>query len=199
MPNWCNNYIDVSHPDQAKLEALAVAVREGHFCNHIIPVPESLHITAGRDGADGSPEQDLLEARMKENIEKHGYANWYDFCVNRWGTKWDVEVFPENVDPEGGSLRFSFDSAWSPPLQVYEEMIRQGYDVKAFYWEGGMGYCGKVTTVDGEMVDDYYDYSGMTAAECAEEIDPELDECMCIIENLEMWEEENKENEEEDE
>ena len=84
-------------------------------------------------------------------------------------------------------------------MGIYEEMARQGYELKAFYWEGGMGYCGKVTVEDGELYDDYYDYSNMTAAEFAEEIDPELDECMCIIENLEMWEEENKEQEAEDE
>jgi hypothetical protein len=31
----------------------------------------------------------------------------------------------------------------------------------------------------------------------AEVINPEIDECMCIVENLEMWEEENKEEEDE--
>ena len=42
-----------------------------------------------------------------------------------------------------------------------------------------------------ENGDDYIDYSNMSAAELAEEINPEVDECMCIVENLQMWEEEN--------
>ena len=186
MPNWCNNYVDISHPDQAVLEALAVAVREGHFCNHIIPVPESLHITAGRDGADGSPEQDLLEARMKENIEKHGYANWYDFCVNRWGTKWDVEP-PDTVE-KGDGISFSFDSAWAPPLGVYEALVDQGFDVKAYYWECGMCFCGVWNNGD----DDYFDYTDLSSKEVRDQIDEELDYVFGISDSIEEWEEENK-------
>jgi hypothetical protein len=48
-----------------------------------------------------------------------------------------------------------------------------------------------------ENGDDYIDYSNMSAAELAEEINPEVDECMCIVENLQMWEEENKEEQDE--
>lgn len=192
MPNWCNNTITITHPDPAKLEALAAAVREGKFCDFIHPVPEDLHITAGREGSDDDPKQIALEAKEKSNREKYGYANWYDFCVNEWGTKWDVESYEgEDLKVEDGKLSFGFDSAWSPPINLYEKMFDQGYNLKAFYWEPGMGFCGKFDA-DG---DDYYDYSGMSAKEFAKEIDPELDEVMCIIENLETWEEENKEEE----
>jgi hypothetical protein len=64
-----------------------------------------------------------------------------------------------------------------------------GFKVKLVYWESGMCFCGLFD----ENGDDYYDYSDMTSAELAEVINPEIDECMCIIENMQEWEEENAE------
>ena len=194
MPNWCNNTITVTHKDPAVLEALAVAVREGHFCNHIIPVPESLHITAGRDGADGSPEQDLLEARMKENIEKHGYANWYDFCVAKWGTKWDVEPYDTvefDDQHDKNRVTFGFDSAWSPPIGVYQALEEQGFAVRAYYYESGMCFAGKYE--DG--FDDYYELGNMSSEEVRETLPQDLDEMMGISESIAQYEEDEAEEE----
>jgi hypothetical protein len=72
MPNWCNNNVTISHADSTKLEALAAAVREGKFLNHVIPVPEDLQIVAGRVGADDNPDQIELERREQENLKKYG-------------------------------------------------------------------------------------------------------------------------------
>jgi predicted transcriptional regulator len=55
-----------------------------------------------------------------------------------------------------------------------------------------MCFCGLYD----ENGDDYYEYSDMTADELAEVINPEIDECMCIVENLREWEEENADEEE---
>ena len=45
MPNWCNNTVEISHKDRSKMEALVEAINKGEFCNHVIPVPESLHLS----------------------------------------------------------------------------------------------------------------------------------------------------------
>lgn len=198
MPNWCNNSITITHKDPAVLEALAASVREGKFCNHIIPVPESLHITAGREGSDDDPKQIALKEAETRNIAEHGYANWYDFCVAKWGTKWDVDAYEgDDIKVEDGKLSFGFDSAWSPPTGIYEAMAEQGYYVKAFYWESGMAFCG-VWEGDKEngFFDDYQEIGGMTSKEVAESIDPELDEVMGISETIANYEEE-EENENE--
>jgi hypothetical protein len=191
MPNWCNNSVSITHlTDPAKLEALASAVREGKFCDFAIPVPEDLKITAGFLG-DGEEQRKLEEATAR-NVEKYGFGNWYDYCVNRWGTKWDVDAYEgENVKVEDGVLSFGFDSAWAPPVGVYEALYEQGFSIKAFYWEGGMCFAGKWE--DGN--DDYYELSGMNSKQVAEEIDPELDEVMCISESIASYEEEEEENE----
>ena len=195
MPNWCNNTVEVYHPDTNKLKELVLAFNEGKMCNYIKPVPESLHIVAGRVGDDTDPKQIELKEAETRNLATHGYSTWYDFCVNEWGTKWDVggdgmEVDPATVETD---VTLSFDSAWSPPIGIYEAMVEQGYSVRAYYNEPGMAFAG--IWWDGD--DDFYEYGGMTSEQIREELPSELDECMGISESAEMWEEDNKEEEEE--
>jgi hypothetical protein len=194
MPNWCNNTVEVYHPDPTKLKALVEAFNKGEMCQFIHPVPEDLKIVAGRVGDDNDPKQIELETQEKRNLEKHGYSTWYDFCVNEWGTKWDVGGDGMEVDPSTvqNDVTLSFDSAWSPPCNVYEKMVEQGYSVRAYYSEPGMAYCG--VWYDGD--DNYFEIGGLTAEQVREEIPEDLDECMGISESIEMWEEENKEENE---
>ena len=194
MPNWCNNTVEINHPDPAKMYALVEAINEGNFCKFVIPVPESLNIIAGRAGADDNPEQIALEAAEKSNLEKYGFANWYDYCVAKWGTKWDVDPYEkveydDQHDKDG--IVFGFDSAWSPPTGVYEALLEQGYSVRGYYYESGMAYCG----VWDEGFDDYFEIGGQTWEQVRDEIPEALDEMFCISENMQMWEEENAEEE----
>ena len=190
MPNWCNNSIEISHSDPAKLSALASAIREGKFLNHIIPVPEDLNIVAGRVGSEDDPAQIDLEAKEKSNLEKYGYSNWYDYCVAKWGTKWDVEAYdPEDVAVKDNKIEFGFDSAWSPPVGVYEAMVEQGYSVRAYYYEPGMAFAGRWE--DGD--DDYVEYGGIKAKDLREYLGEELDDMFGISESALEWEEEENE------
>lgn len=189
MPNWCNNNVRITHTDRSKIEALAAAVREGKFCNHVIPVPQDLTDTmAGSYGDD--EKQRALEDKTASNIEKHGYGNWYDFCVARWGTKWDVDAYdPEDVVvDEYNTITFGFDSAWSPPTGVYEALVEQGYEVEALYYESGMAFCG----VWQDGCDDYWEIGGMSADEVADTIPEHLDENFGISECIREYEEENR-------
>ena len=193
MPNWCSNGVTIGHEDPAKIAALAEAFTDGKFCDHVIPVPEDLQIVAGRVGADDNAEQIELERRSKENLEKYGAANWYDFCTSRWGTKWDVTAeCGVDVTADGRSMSASFESAWSPPIGVYEELVEQGFTVTAYYYEPGMGYVGKWE--DG--CDDCYEYGGETSATVRDLIGEELDDYFGISESMAEWEEENNEDDE---
>ena len=188
MPNWCNNNVSITHSDPAKLEALAQAVREGKFCNHVIPVPEDLQIVAGRLG--DPVEQAELERKTAENRAKYGAGNWYDFCTSRWGTKWDVDSYEgENTKVENGVLEFGFDSAWSPPIGIYEALVEDGFDVRAYYYEPGMAYVGKWDNGD----DECYEYGGETSETVRDAIGEELDDQFGISESMKEWEEENEE------
>jgi hypothetical protein len=192
MPNWCNNYLELEHEDPAMIERAKKAFAEGKLLAEFCPVPKSLHIVAGSVG--DPDEQKKLEEQMGINVATHGYANWYDYCVNEWGTKWDVGGDGDQASQDSPTdLRMNFDSAWAPPIAAMEKFQDLGFKVKLIYWESGMCFAGLYD----ENGDDYIDYSDMSAEELAGAINPEVDECMCIVENLREWEEENKETEDE--
>jgi hypothetical protein len=190
MPNWCNNYLELEHEDPAMIERAKKAFAEGKLLEEFCPVPASLHIVAGRVGDDTDPKQIELEAQEKANLEAHGYSTWYDYCVNEWGTKWDVGGDGDQASQDSPTdLRMNFDSAWAPPVAAMEKFMDQGFRVKLIYWESGMCFCGLFD----ENGDDYYEYSDMSVDELAECINPEIDECMCITESIREWEEDNRE------
>ena len=194
MPNWCNNVVEIGHEDPAKLKALVEAYNEGKFCSFAIPVPASLSIVAGRVGEEGSPEQIELEAQEKSNLEKHGYANWYDFCVNEWGTKWDVGGDGDRIELEEGqdNTTLDFDSAWAPPLGVYAALMEQGFSVRAYFYESGMCFAG----IFDENGEDFYELNDMRSDEVADALPKDLDDMFCISEGIAQWEEDNEEDEE---
>ncbi len=190
MPNWCNNSIEVSHEDPAKIAALAEAFKQGRFCNHIIPVHEDLT----RDGSSthGGENADEYDRIRQENIDRHGYDNWYSFCTNRWGTKWDIgDEHSITIADDGLSFNASFDSAWSPPTGVYDAMVEQGYQVRAYYYEPGMCYAGVYDNGDDQCYQDWGDSQG-----AKDTLPEELDEMFGISDSQAEYEEEERLEEE---
>jgi len=191
MPNWCSNHITVRGTDPVAIKRLADAFDNGEFCGTVVPMPEELNITSGRLG--NGAEQAELEAKSAANLEKHGYANWYDFNVANWGTKWEIGGNGDEAERDEDGLGFSapFDSAWSPPIGVCEALVEQGFEVVLYYYEPGMGYCGKFE--DG--YDEYYEYSGETSKTVRAAIGSDLDDMFGISESMAEYEAENEEEE----
>lgn len=189
MPNWCNNSVEIYHEDPAMLERVRKAFDEGTLLQEFIPIPADLQIVAGSVGAKGSPEQNELELKEEFNRITHGYATWYDFCVNEWGTKWDIAADGNPAQDIPGGLMLGFDSAWSPPIAAYEKLEAQGFRIRAMYYEPGMAYAG----VWEDGIDDFYEYGGLDSAGIAEELPAELDEAFCISESVAEWEAEQEE------
>ena len=142
MPNWCNNSVEISHGDPAKIALLAEAFKRGEFCQHVIPTPKELTETVA--GFMGGDQREAHEAQQKANREKYGYTDWYGFQTANWGTKWDVGGDDGSIDvaEDGRSFTASFDSAWSPPMGIYQALTEQGFHVRAYYYEPGMAYAG---------------------------------------------------------
>ena len=194
MPNWCNNTLELQHEDPAMIARALAAFKEGKLLNEFVPVPESLHIVAGSVGAKGSPEQNELEAKEEANRNAHGYATWYDFCVNEWGTKWDVGGDDYNAPQQDSpnKITMSFDSAWSPPCTAMEKFVELGFSVRLYYYEPGMCFAG--IWEDGD--DDFYELGDMSSTEVAEELPESLDEMFGISETIANYEEEENEQNE---
>ena len=191
MPNWCNNSVVLKHEDPAMIERARKAFNGEGLLQEFIPVPKELTETVS--GFVGEDKQAEHEAQQAANIKKYGYANWYDFCVNEWGTKWEIGADGNPAQDIPGGLMLGFESAWSPPIAAYEKLLEMGFEIEAMYYEPGMAFAG----VWDNGHDDYYEYGGMDSEQIAKELPAELDEAFGISESVAEWEEENKEEEEE--
>ena len=190
MPNWCNNTLTLEHEDPAMIARARAAFVKGEFLNEFIPVPLCLTETLAGCHSDPEKQAALLKSEQ-DNLNAYNYKNWYDFCVNEWGTKWDVGGGDGYINDIEGGLILTFDSAWSPPLTAYERLTEMGFKVHAMYYEPGMCFAG----VWEDGIDSYYEYGDMSAAEVAECFPTELDEAFGISESMAEYEEENAEEE----
>ena len=148
MPNWASNVVEVRGPNKIVKEL----VDHKFDFQKIHPCPAALNITAGREGADDSVEQKALVAKEQANLKKYGYKNWYDWCVDQWGTKWNaggsdnedmIVDYDEDVDDTGIAL-FTFSSAWAPPVGVFQKLKELHPDlyIQGRYYEPGVGFFG---------------------------------------------------------
>ena len=188
MPNWCNNTLELHHEDPAMIERAKKAFAEGKLLEEFCPVPASLHIVSGRVGDDTDPKQIELEAQEKANLEAHGYSTWYDYCVNEWGTKWDVggNDYNEPQQDSPNKITMAFDSAWAPPCAAMDKMMDMGFSVRLYYYEPGMCFAG-IYSEDG---DDFYDLSNLSSEQAKEELPEALDDMFCISETMAEYEQE---------
>ena len=68
---------------------------------------------------------------------------WYNWNINNWGTKWDIDGKYSQIDGDDYSFQVTFETAWSPPEQIYYA-LREKYptvDITWFYDEPGCPSC----------------------------------------------------------
>jgi len=178
MPNWCENVLTITHEDADVVDNLMAQVRagDGDLFKYIKPMPEdTFHGNLGDD-----------ERKM---CEEKGIPNWYDWSCDNWGTKWDAAHL-DYTQHDDNSVSFNFNSAWSPPIGVYHELMAQGFEVEAYYVEYGMMFAGEwQCDADGEVTGVHLDNIDES------DIPSELDEAMGITDTLAMWQDEDEEEE----
>lgn len=187
MPNWCGNTLTITHTDPVMIKRAYEAFARSEFLNEFIPVPKDLADTVSGSYADADA-QAALQAQEQANIEKHGYKTWYDFCVNEWGTKWDVGDGQGIQTWDDHELVVYFDSAWAPPIAAYEKLMDLGFTVYATYYEPGCAFAG----IYEDGTDSCYDLAGMNSSEVRNDIPEELDDAFCISESMAEYEAENE-------
>lgn len=133
--------------------------------NTVIPMPlelrdiQSGRCTIGEESVNNWRVVDGQNVKVDEAdlIKRFGFANWYEWSRERWNTKWNA-LRSRMGKPtrlfrwEGGGQKpkpfreavIEFETAWSPPEPVIEELARRfpkcQFDFR--YWEGGAGYAG---------------------------------------------------------
>lgn len=57
-------------------------------------------------------------------FEETGYYNWYDWCRDEWGTKWNSYDYKHRdaVDSTPDVFVFQFDTAWSFPEPIFDKL-----------------------------------------------------------------------------
>ena len=98
-----------------------------------------------------------FEVWSQDNIEGATHTPaWYQWRLDNWDTKWDiysVEISQEISDPDvlerdaEVSFQFNCETAWIPPIKVWEKLHEMGIIVDASYQDEGMMYEG--TFIDG--------------------------------------------------
>jgi hypothetical protein len=182
MPNWCNNTITISGPKN-KITKLYTEAKAGNgLLQAMYPMPKELENTTSPAPKEGEP-QPLVD----------GYDNWYDWRVNNWATKWDVDVENLELSEDGTNISGWFDSAWSPPTGAYEQFLAKNEDcsIKALYYEGGMDFGGEWFD-GGDTCLTMSDYSADQMEDPNEGLIYELNEHFNFAESVREYEEEQK-------
>ncbi len=188
MPNWCNNGITLRHADPAMIDRV-IKGKEG-LLMEFLPTPQDLLDTVA--GFPGEDKREAHEAQMKRNIDTFGAKDWYDWNIANWGTKWDFAL--ENIDrQDANTVTAAFDSAWAPPVDAYVKLCALGFEIKAYYYEPGMAFCGVWEGNEEDFVDDYREYGGETSETVREAIGDDLDDYFGISEEMRQYEEEDQE------
>lgn len=169
MPNWCYNSLSISGDEtliadvKRKLNKPFVQTHDSwnkttgnmelvqtQYSNPVFAFHNIYNHT--QDGI--SDEEYLKQPDHKQPLEEalmFKGNTWYDWNVRNWGTKWDVAIHDEDKYPdtqlqdEGKDfLSYSFNTAWSPPLEAISKLSAQYPDLDfelSYEEETGWGGC----------------------------------------------------------
>ena len=136
MPNWCENKLVVrgGKREMSKFKKVLNLDKDSK-CNKI---------------------ENLLKSFVPIPTDEE--LNWYNWCVENWGTKWDVTIYDEYIDDD--FIELSFDTAWGPPVAwlriVAKDHPKLKFSLK--YDEPGMCFMGCAKGSNGEIVDESLNY-----------------------------------------
>lgn len=164
MPNWCSNIIEIQGTKEQ--------------------INKFVFFLDEHNGKEWFNFFKSTPTELKED-------GWYEWNVENWGTKWNCDaqdwIKVENPNGDEASVSFWFDSAWSPPVALYEHIeSNTQLTVTASYLEEGMSFVGEFK--DGS--DNYYEYTDLESLEDIPENLVEEWNLVDSLENREEWDDE---------
>jgi hypothetical protein len=131
MPNWCSNEITISG-EEAELALLAQRLRydETTIMERLVPTPD-------------------------EFISSNA---WYQWCLDNWGTKWDMCELTSDYEP--GYIMLVYETAWAPNVPFWQTISAEypGLSMVHHYKEPGMCFMGVATYQEGNCDDQTINY-----------------------------------------
>ena len=155
MPNNTDVRVYIDHTSKSRIDDMENIFSNDYPFNMIIPMPDDI----------------LRHNLTAEDRAKSEGRNWYDWCVANWGTKWDAyEVRVQRLSDT--SLYVMMETAWSPPIPIFEKLVELGFEVSAYYLDEGWNYIGQFE--GGE--DFYFDVNEETPYNLIDEFNIEFNE-----------------------
>src|SRR6516162_7930330 len=158
MPNWCECDLRITGPNSKIKELLAVlnSDKSDFDFNRLIPYPD--HYQKLDDISDEwlkahplpwTPE--VIAKKPEDGFSQGGY----EWCVENWGTKWNVDKVDIDWEDDEEVL-ITFSTAWSAPIPIIKQLGKMLPElaVELRYFESGMGFNGLLRIEDGEVQDD---------------------------------------------
>lgn len=134
MPNWCENVIHIEGKGVSEINGILKKIKPKERNNNIL-----FKILVG-----------LPPGTDPEKYEKGG---WYETNIAYWGTKWDISYNDVLFHFNKNSIKMTFLSAWSPPIN-FGKLLSAFYNVNVTmqYCESGLDFAGETKIMNGEIV-----------------------------------------------
>lgn len=115
MPNWTKNFVAVNFKTIADKERFVDFVKsESRDFDFLNVIPFDFN---NKKYIVENPEDRTFEAISAE----HSDFNWYAYCNDKWGTKWNA-CECEITEEDECSIEYYFETAWSAPDGIYKKL-----------------------------------------------------------------------------
>lgn len=209
MPNWCSNNLLICGTKEKikEIERVInnfyefyyekeVCEKDGHkvlrkpngdpmgllyYCKPepdytVTPVPKTFPEVTAKYAKTEEEREKIM--KNEPTIRKD---SWWDWRVQNWGCKWEINAEIANVDDE--SISIYFDSPWGPPIEAYDALLKHDgiESIEANYYESGCAFGGVHT--DGKH--EHFNVEDLTAEDFkSNEVVKEVDECHYIFSDI---------------
>ena len=133
-----------------ELQSFKKKVDEKNFYNSFFPMPEILQGTQcpninvdklilefNKEGNNATTLQEIIDAnhkwlsgmaqqavRNQQAYNETGYYEWYKWCVDNWGVKWDACKLQSKELSDFNTVIYSFNSPWDTPEHFVIELSK---------------------------------------------------------------------------
>ena len=119
----------------------------------------------------------ISQAKHDELIAKYGCADWYNWSVRNWGTKWNAYDVGEweviDVDENTVKAVICYETAWSPATELWLT-VSQDYPTLEFFHEfadEGGGFLANETIANGSVInEESFDWTSDEGIELREKL-----------------------------
>ena len=141
MPNHVYHTITASTDEGTEI-LMKMSKHPYGLCGYLLPMPEELRETSSPPRIGDNISEEHYETLKK----KYGYADWYSWANNNWGTKWGC------YDNEMNGDQYNFTTAWGTFNDDILEKLLEAIPSLYISWEEEQGFGEEIEFVNGERV-----------------------------------------------